>query len=52
VLGKGTAAAGDYERLTNPAIDAGLAQLAGASTAAAQTAALVPIERYVARTCR
>jgi peptide/nickel transport system substrate-binding protein len=47
-LDKGTAATGDYERLNNPAIDADLAKLAGAPTVAAQTAALVPIEKYVA----
>jgi peptide/nickel transport system substrate-binding protein len=47
-LDKGTAATGDYERLNNPAIDAALAKLAGAATVQAQTAALVPIENYVA----
>lgn len=47
-LDKGTAATGDYERLSNPAIDAALAKLAGAATVQAQTAALVPIENYVA----
>jgi peptide/nickel transport system substrate-binding protein len=47
-LDKGSAATGDYERLNNPAIDADLAKLAGAATVQAQTAALVPIENYVA----
>jgi peptide/nickel transport system substrate-binding protein len=47
-LDSGSAATGDYERLKNPAMDAALAQLAGASTVAQQTAALVPIEQYVA----
>jgi peptide/nickel transport system substrate-binding protein len=47
-LDKGTAATGDYERLNNPAIDAAQAKLAGAATVQAQTAALVPIENYVA----
>jgi peptide/nickel transport system substrate-binding protein len=47
-LTKGSAATGDYERLKNPAIDAQLAQVAGASTVSSQTSALVPIEKYVA----
>ncbi len=47
-LDSGTAATGDYERLKNPAIDAALAKLAGGSTVAQQTAALVPIEKFVA----
>jgi len=47
-LATGNAATGDYERLNNPAINADLATLAGASTTAAQTQALVPIEQYVA----
>jgi len=47
-LDSGTAATGDYERLQDPAIDAALARLASAATVAAQTAALVPIEKYVA----
>jgi peptide/nickel transport system substrate-binding protein len=47
-LDKGSVATGDYERLKNPAIDAALARLAGAATVPAQTAALVPIENYVA----
>ena len=46
-LASGTAATGDYEGLKNPAIDSALAQLAGSSTVAAQTAALTPIEKYV-----
>jgi peptide/nickel transport system substrate-binding protein len=47
-LTKGSAATGDYERLNNPAIDAQLAKVAGASSVSGQTAALVPIEKYVA----
>jgi peptide/nickel transport system substrate-binding protein len=47
-LDSGAAATGDYERLQDPAIDAALARLAGAATVAEQTAALVPIEKYVA----
>jgi peptide/nickel transport system substrate-binding protein len=46
-LANGTAATGDYEGLKNPAIDADLAALAGASTVAQQTAALTPIEKFV-----
>ncbi len=47
-LASGSTATGDYERLKNPAIDAALAKLAGAATVPQQTAALVPIENYVA----
>jgi peptide/nickel transport system substrate-binding protein len=47
-LDKGSAATGDYERLNNPTIDTDLARLAGASTVAQQTTALMPIENYVA----
>jgi peptide/nickel transport system substrate-binding protein len=47
-LTKGSVATGDYERLKNPAIDAQLAKVAGAPTVAEQTAALMPIEKYVA----
>ena len=47
-LASGTAATGDYERLNDPAINADLATLAGASTTAQQTTDLVPIETYVA----
>ena len=43
-----TGATGDYERLKDPAIETDLATLSGAATAAAQTTALVPIEKYVA----
>jgi peptide/nickel transport system substrate-binding protein len=46
-LDNGTAATGDYEGLKNPSIDAALARLAGASTVAAQTAALAPIAKFV-----
>jgi len=41
-------ATGDYERLSNPAINADLTKLAGAATLAQQTADLLPIEMYVA----
>jgi peptide/nickel transport system substrate-binding protein len=47
-LATGNTATGDYERLNNPTINAALATLAGAGTTAAQTAALVPIEQFVA----
>jgi peptide/nickel transport system substrate-binding protein len=47
-LATGNSATGDYERLKDPAIDADLAKLAGASTTAAQTTALAPIAKYVA----
>jgi peptide/nickel transport system substrate-binding protein len=47
-LASGSAATGDYERLNSPAIDSDLAALAAASTTAAQTTALVPLEQYVA----
>jgi peptide/nickel transport system substrate-binding protein len=47
-LAAGSAATGDYERLNDPAIAADLATLAGASTVAAQTSALLPLEQYVA----
>jgi peptide/nickel transport system substrate-binding protein len=47
-LASGSSAVGDYERLKNPAIDADLAKLSGASTVAAQTSDLVPLEKYVA----
>jgi peptide/nickel transport system substrate-binding protein len=41
-------ATNDYERLDNPKVDAELSTLAGASTVAAQTADLVPLEKFVA----
>jgi peptide/nickel transport system substrate-binding protein len=47
-LATGSTATGDFERLNNPTINAALATLAGASTTATQTQALVPIEKYVA----
>jgi peptide/nickel transport system substrate-binding protein len=47
-LATGSSATGDYERLNDPALNADLATLAGASTTAAQTTALVPLETYVA----
>ncbi len=48
-LDNGKSNTGDYEGLKSPAMDAALAQLAGASTVAQQTAALAPIETYVAQ---
>jgi peptide/nickel transport system substrate-binding protein len=48
-LATGSAATGDYERLSSPTMNAALATLAGASTTAAQTQALVPIEQFVAQ---
>jgi peptide/nickel transport system substrate-binding protein len=42
-------ATGDYERLSDPALDADLAKLAGASSVAEQTADLAPLESYVAQ---
>jgi peptide/nickel transport system substrate-binding protein len=47
-LATGNAATGDYERLNDPAVVADLAKLASANTVADQTAALVPLEKYVA----
>jgi peptide/nickel transport system substrate-binding protein len=47
-LASGSSATGDYERLNDPAINADLKTLGGASTTAEQTADLVPIEQYVA----
>jgi peptide/nickel transport system substrate-binding protein len=47
-LATGNAATGDYERLNDPAVVADLAKLASANTVADQTAALVPLEQYVA----
>jgi peptide/nickel transport system substrate-binding protein len=47
-LATGNAATGDYERLNNPTVNAELATLAAAPDTAAQTAALVPIEQFVA----
>jgi peptide/nickel transport system substrate-binding protein len=47
-LATGTAATGDYERLNDPAVVADLAKLASANTVTDQTAALVPLEQYVA----
>ncbi|HWF80043.1 MAG TPA: ABC transporter substrate-binding protein [Streptosporangiaceae bacterium] len=47
-LASSKAATGDFERLKDPAIDAMLAKLAGASTVAQQTAALAPIAKFVA----
>ena len=48
-LGTGNTATGDYERLSNPAIDAALAKLAGDQTVAEQTADLTPIMNYVSQ---
>jgi peptide/nickel transport system substrate-binding protein len=41
-------ATGDFERLRDPTIESDLAALSAAPTTAAQTAALTPIEKYVA----
>ncbi len=48
-LATGSNATGDYERLNDPALNADLATLAGASTTAEQTTDLVPLEMYVAQ---
>ncbi len=48
-LHNGKANTGDYEGLKSAAMDSALAKLAGASTVAQQTAALAPIETYVAQ---
>ncbi len=42
-------AAGDFERLKDPTVDAALNKLAADNTAAAQQADLAPIEQYVAQ---
>jgi peptide/nickel transport system substrate-binding protein len=47
-LATGKVATGDFERLNDPAVNANLAKLAAAPTVAQQTAALVPLEKYVA----
>jgi peptide/nickel transport system substrate-binding protein len=47
-LATGSNATGDYERLSDPALNADLTKLAGAATTAEQTADLVPLETYVA----
>jgi len=47
-LATGSSATGDFERLKDPALNAELAKLAGASTVTEQAADLVPIEKYVA----
>jgi peptide/nickel transport system substrate-binding protein len=47
-LATGNAATGDFERLKDPALNADLTTLSGANTVAQQTAALVPLEKYVA----
>jgi peptide/nickel transport system substrate-binding protein len=39
---------GDYEHLNSPALDADLAKVAEASSISAETAALLPIEQYMA----
>jgi peptide/nickel transport system substrate-binding protein len=44
----GKSATGDYERLNVPALNADLAKLAAAATVAQQTAALLPLAKYVA----
>ena len=47
-LASGSAAVGDYERLSDPALNADLATLAGATTVSQQATDLVPLEQYVA----
>jgi peptide/nickel transport system substrate-binding protein len=47
-LATGSAATGDFERLNDPTLNSELAAVAAAPTTAAQTTALVPIEKYVA----
>ena len=47
-LATGNAATGDYERVNSPTLNSELSTLAGAATVAQQTAALVPLEDYVA----
>jgi peptide/nickel transport system substrate-binding protein len=47
-LAAGSSATGDYERLSDPALNSELATLSGANTVAQQTADLVPLEKYVA----
>jgi peptide/nickel transport system substrate-binding protein len=47
-LASGSAATGDFERLNDPAVNAMLATLAGATTVSTQATALVPLEQYVA----
>jgi peptide/nickel transport system substrate-binding protein len=44
------AATGDYEHVDVPSLDADITKLAGDSTLAAQTADLVPLEKYIAST--
>jgi peptide/nickel transport system substrate-binding protein len=44
----GSARNGDFERLDDPALDADLATLAGASSVTQQTTDLLPLETYVA----
>jgi peptide/nickel transport system substrate-binding protein len=48
-LDTGNNATGDYERLADPALDADLTRLAGASTVQQQTSAVAPLESYVAQ---
>jgi peptide/nickel transport system substrate-binding protein len=47
-LASGSAATGDFERLNDPTLNSELAAVAAAPTTAAQTTALVPLEKYVA----
>ena len=47
-LVSGNNATGDYERLSNPTIDADLAKMAAAPTLASQIAALTPVAKFVA----
>ena len=47
-LASGSAAIGDYERLNDPALNADIATLAGATTVSQQASDLLPLEQYVA----
>ena len=47
-LASGSAAVGDYERLNDPALNADIATLAGATTVSQQATDLLPLEQYVA----
>jgi peptide/nickel transport system substrate-binding protein len=48
-LNPGSGATGDYEGLNNAALDAQLKKVVSATTTAEQTAALAPLEQYVAQ---
>jgi peptide/nickel transport system substrate-binding protein len=48
-LSSGSSATGDYERLSNPTINAALAKVSGDATVSSQATDLTPIETYVAQ---